>query len=423
MNHFKIFIDSSQWECSMNLIVCSKLYQYFIENGHTVVQDLKISDFIIVNSCGVSDWGKNRTLNIIQQYLNKKENHCSIIMFGCLADIDKQVTKGLNVIVIGFKDYQRLDALFYQKKRFEEIKPYCDDKTREKLLKKDYSNSVKLNINPIKIALMDRHQFFFSFPLLILSSRARNRYQTMMNRCVNTIFVQISEGCTGNCNYCSIKKAKGKVRSREIQDILDDIQTLYDPLKELYLSADDCGCYGTDKGVTLIQLLDAIHEKFPALSLKISYVDPSYFLKYSEEFLRIFQTMNITIIMIPLQSGSQTVLKKMNRNYDVIKVLDLIKKIKKISPSTLIFTHFIIGHPGETWGDYRKTIAAARFFDYPAPFEYSDNKGTVSEKRSDKVSRQVRYLRFILFCVYMNIVVFFRIVFFLRRNEDVKNSN
>jgi tRNA A37 methylthiotransferase MiaB len=368
-----------------------------------------------VNSCGVTDWGKNRTLNIVKKYQNIKENHPSIILFGCLIDIDQQVTKDLDIITIGFQDIQRMDNIFFQKKRFEEIRPYCDDKIRETLVKKKYSNTVKTTDNPIKIALLDRHQFLFSFPLIFLFSRARKKYHNMMNRCVNTIYVEISSGCTGNCNYCLIKKAKGKVHSRDIQDILKDIYKLYDPSKELYLAADDCGCYGVDKGLTIIQLLDAIHEKFPTLRLKINYIDPRYLLKYSEEFLRISQTMNITVIMIPLQSGSQIVLKKMNRDYDVSKVIDSIKRIRRVSPWTMIYSHFIVGHPGETWNEYRKTLAVARFFDYPAPFIYSNNKDTVSAEMPDKVTRPTCFLRFIIFILYLNIVIFFKIADSLKK--------
>jgi tRNA A37 methylthiotransferase MiaB len=409
MNHYKIFIDSARWECSPNLIVCSILYQYLVANGHTVTQEPTESDYIIVNSCGVTDRGKDRTLNIVRKYTDIKKGHTSIILFGCLVDIDRNVIGDLEVITIGLKDSQRLDAIFFEKKRFEEIRPYCDDDLKKELVQGKHSTAVKPTEDHIKIALLELHPFLFSFPLILLFPRTKKRYDQIKNRYFNNIYIEISKGCTGSCNYCLVRKAKGVVRSRNISDILRDIERVYDPSKELNLVADDCGCYGVDKGSTIIELLDAIQEKFPALRLKVNYIDPRYLLKYSEDFLRIFRTMNITSTMIPLQSGSQKVLKKMNRNYDVDKVIEVIKKIRNISPETIIISHFIVGHPGETWNAYYKSLAAARFFDYPAPFEYSNNKETESAEMTDQVSRSACFLRYAFFIMYLNLVVLFRI--------------
>lgn len=420
MSQLKIFIDSARWECSPNLVICSRLHQYLVDNGHIVIEEPEESDYIIVNSCGVTDRGKNRTLNIVQKHINQKEDHTSIILFGCLMDIDLEVAHDLNVITIGFKDSQRLDKIFFKKKQFKDTKPICNDELRKELVKGKHSTAIIPTDDPIKIAFLDLHLYLLSSPLIFLSRRARRRYYQMKNRFSNNIFIEISKGCTGHCNYCLVKKAKGKVQSRDIKQILQDIKQLYDPSKELFLVADDCGCYGVDKGSTIIQLLEAIHEKFPDLGLKINYIDPGYFLKYSEEFLRIFQTMKISVAMIPLQSGSQKVLGKMNRIYDATRALGVIKRIRSVSPETIINSHFIVGHPGETWKEYFKTLAAARFFDYPAPFEYSRNKSTVSAEMPDQVSRPICFLRFAIFIVYLNIVVFFRIVDSLKRSS--KNS-
>jgi ribosomal protein S12 methylthiotransferase len=411
MNHFKIFIDSSRWKCSSNLINWSRLHRYLTANGHTIIQDPEESDYIIINSCGAINKAKNRTLTIVQKYLQLKENHTSIILFGCLVDIDNQVVDTLDVKPIGLHDGQKLDAIFYQKKRFEDTERYCEDKIREVPIGEKHSTTILLTDEPIKTAMLNFHQFFLSVPLLLLFPSIRKRYHQIRSRFSNTIYVEISKGCNGNCNYCLVKRAKGKVQSRDIQDILRDIEKLYIPFKELCLVADDCGCYGVDKGSTIIQLLDSIHEKFPDIRLRLNYIDPRYFVKYSQDFLRIFQIMNIVSTIIPLQSGSQKILKKMNRSYDdATKVIDVLKKIRKVSPKTIFISQFIIGHPGEIWKDYLKTLAVARFFDYPVPIEYSNNKGTVSATMIDQVSQPIRSLRYAMFIIYLNVVVFFRIV-------------
>jgi len=415
MSQSKIFIGSAQWECSPNLIICSRLHQYFVDNGYIVIQDPRKSDYIIVNSCGVGDRAKVRSLNIVQKYLDLKKHDAKIILFGCLIDIEREAADKLDVISIGFKDNHRLDEIFFKKKRFEDSDPYCDDTLRKELVQGKHSKAKKPTDDPIKIALMDYHPFLISIPLIFLFQRVKQRYNQMRKRFSNNIYVEISRGCTGNCNYCLVRKAREKLQSRSIHDILMDIKRLYNPSKDLFLVADDCGCYGEDKDITIIELLDSIHQKFPDLRLKINYIDPRYLLKHSEEFIRIFQNMDITVAMIPLQSGSQKVLKKMNRNYDVAKVTDVIKRIRIVSPSTIINSHFIVGHPGETWHDYINTLSTARFFDYPLPFEYSNNKGTVSAEMPYQVSKVVRLLRYAFFIIYLNVVMFFRFADTLRK--------
>jgi len=409
MHQYKILLDSARWECSPNLITCSRLHDYFVANGHTIVQELTDSDYIIINSCGVTDRGKNRTLNIVRKYIEQKKDDTTILLFGCLIDIEPQVVKDLNVITIGLKDSQRLDALFSRSKLFREIQPFCDDTLRTQLVRGKHSTAVTPTTDPLKIALLDLHPFLFSFPLVMFFPQARKRFHQIRNRFTNTMYVEISKGCTGRCNYCLVRKAKGTVRSREIPEILSDIERLYDPSKDLYLVADDCGCYGVDKGSSIIELLDAIYGRFPDIRLKLNYIDPRYLLKHSEDFLRIFGSMHITSTMIPLQSGSQKVLKQMNRDYDAAEILKFINKIRTVSPSTFISSHFIVGHPGETWNEYRRTLAAARFFDYPAPFSYSNNKGTASAAMKNQVPRSICFLRYAFFILFLNVIVLFRI--------------
>jgi tRNA A37 methylthiotransferase MiaB len=390
-----------------------------VANGHTITQEPKECDYIIVNSCGVTDRGKNRTLNLVRKYIDLKDNHTSIILFGCLIDIDRQVTQNLDVLCIGLQDCQRLDTIFYQNKRFEDTEPHCDNALREELIKGKHRISIKPTDDPIKIALIDLYPYFLSFPLIQFFPSARNKYHRIRNRYSNNINVEISKGCTGNCNYCLVKKAKGTVQSRNIQDILKDIEKLYDPSKELYLVGDDCGCYGVDKGLTIIDLIDAIHDKFPDLRLKINYIDPSYLIQHSGDFLRIFRTTNISDTLIPLQSGSQKVLAKMNRKYDVTKVIDVIQSIRHGSPETIITSHFIVGHPGETWNDFCKTLAVCRFFDYPEPFVYSNNKDTASSRMTEQVPHPIGLLRYIIFIVYLNIVMVFRMTDAIKRNNNI----
>ena len=110
MGKYKVYIDSARWECGPNLVVCSRLYHFFKDNGHIIINNPEKADYIIINSCGVTDRGKNRTLNIVNNYVNQKSEITSIIVFGCLMDIEREVANGLDIISIGFKDSNRLSV-------------------------------------------------------------------------------------------------------------------------------------------------------------------------------------------------------------------------------------------------------------------------------------------------------------------------
>jgi tRNA A37 methylthiotransferase MiaB len=324
-------------------------------------------------------------------------------------DIDRTLAQGLDIIPIGFSDSLSLDEIFSTSQHFANIRPFCDDRLRGELTRNKHSMAVKLTDDLVTMALIDNHPFLISLPLIYASKKVRDRYRQTQDRFFNNISIEISRGCTGSCNYCLVKKAKGPLQSRDIQEIIDDIKRLYDPTKELFLIGDDCGCYGTDKGSSIIELLDRIHADFPALPLKVNYLDPGYLVRYSEDFVRIFQTMRITMTTIPLQSGSQRVLKKMNRHYDVAEVLAVIKRLRQVSPETLIYSHYIVGHPGESWRDFITTLKTTRLFDCPSPFVYSDNKGTISSQMDQHPSVPIRFIRYALFLLVLNIVVFIRL--------------
>jgi|GEM_PF-970802 tRNA A37 methylthiotransferase MiaB len=405
----KIHIDSTNWKCPQNLIICSRLHRFVLANGHDISHDPKTSDYIILSSCGGVNLDIKKTLNILQCYTDIKDSHTVIIVFGCLPDIDHEALRNLDVISIGFGEIQKLDSLFYQNVHFRDIDRYCEDSYKEKIidssqtLDEDQTESLKTKVSRF-------HPFFFSIPLIVLSSKAKQRYNQIHDRFILNDFVEISKGCTNNCNYCSIKKAKGSLESRNIPDIINDIKRVYSPSKALSLVADDCGCYGVDRRLSIIHLLDAIHEKFPEVRLRLNYLDPMYLTKYRQDFLRVFQTMHIASVTIPLQTGSQKILAKMNRHYDIGEALATCKKIKEISPSTIIVAHFIIGHPGETWRDYWRSLAASRFFDNPIPLSYSRNKNTVSATMANQISKHIRSFRYAIFILFLNVVVLFRIV-------------
>jgi tRNA A37 methylthiotransferase MiaB len=372
-----------------------------IENGHKIINDLSEADYIIINSCGFTKNYEDRSINLFKEIYPKKEKKATIIMFGCLVKINQKLIDSLDLYPIDYDDGEKFDEIFYKKIKFEDIKPYCDTKNFEK----QFFN--KIIIQPSK-----KIPIFLSRLMLPFSKKLRTNYQRVINDLItkNKILIEISKGCASNCKFCTIKKARGNICSRQINDIINDIEKLYDPKKELFLVADDCTSYGLDIKTNLFSLLYEIKKKFPDLLINLDNLNPYWLEKYPDIYIKLFSEFNICYATIPLQSGSNRILKDMNRNYNIKKIRNIIKKIKMVSPKTIIYTHFIICYPKEKIIDFLKSIYSSLYFDLSIVFIYSEPKDSISLGLSNHKSRFVRIYRLVFFKLFQNFVTFYKLL-------------
>ena len=254
-------------------------------------------------------------------------------------------------------------------------------------------------------------QFLFPKIFSFFSKRIRIKYDCFAKLLShkNKIFIQISRGCNYNCSYCAIKKAKGNPVSIATENIIKNIRKIYHPSKTLVLVADDCAMYGVDTNSNLIKLIYEINKSFPGCKFDLSFIHPRYIQRFPDELINLFKNVNIEAVEIPLQSGSNRILKKMRRHYDIEKVLKIIEKIKKTSPQTLFLTQFIIGHPGETTRDFIKTLKSSKYFDFSYPITYSDMEGTHSFQLSNKKTTFTINVRAYFSILFMSFVLLYKL--------------
>jgi len=400
MDSYSVYIDSAAWVCEVNLIGCSKIYRYLVENGHKITEDPSQADYIIINSCGLTKNHIERCVSLYKNYNSLKKESAKIIMFGCLVKINPKLLEKLDSLTIDFDEVEKFDKIFYKNTKFESINPHCDAKTKNELLKQNPFHRTEI------------FPFLLSGFILLFSKKAKLNYKKMLDNVTykSRIFLEISRGCTGNCNYCVIKRARGNIKSRPIKDIIADINKIKNPNEKLFLVANDCGCYGVDIKTNLVELMYEINKNYPDLAIELNYLNPQWIEKNSDQYIKLFKDVKIDFVVIPIQSGSNSVLKNMNRRYNVRKVVKTIDEIKKVSPHTFIYSHFIIGHPGEKWIDYFKTLKSAIHFDFPIAFEYSEHEGTVSSTLPHHKSFLTVTLRYMLYILFMNFLMFHKLL-------------
>ncbi|MHA1874357.1 MAG: tRNA (N(6)-L-threonylcarbamoyladenosine(37)-C(2))-methylthiotransferase [Candidatus Heimdallarchaeaceae archaeon] len=170
---------------------------------------------------------------------------------------------------------------------------------------------------------------------------------------------EISTGCLSNCSYCEVKYARGKLFSYPTDLIAEEIrQSLKDGCKEIWLTSQDCGCWGRDFNSNLPQLLDKISKIDGKFFIRIGMMNPLHTKDIVDELIDSYKSEKIfKFLHLPVQSGSDRILEKMNRGYRVRDFIEIVRRFREEFSSMTLWTDVIVGFPGETEEDFKKTIA------------------------------------------------------------------
>lgn len=171
--------------------------------------------------------------------------------------------------------------------------------------------------------------------------------------------VNIEEGCLDACAYCSTRLVKGRLYSYPVADIVQQVKSLVaDGCVEIQLTGQDCGCYGFDTGTNLAELVQRILDEVPGdYKMRLGMGNPRHMLRYTDSLLKCFDDERVyKFIHLPVQSGSEDILKAMNRKHSAQDYIDLAEAFNRI-PRFTLSTDLIVGFPGESERDFLDTLA------------------------------------------------------------------
>lgn len=171
--------------------------------------------------------------------------------------------------------------------------------------------------------------------------------------------VNIEEGCLDACAYCSTRLVKGRLYSYPVADIVQQVKNLVaDGCVEIQLTGQDCGCYGFDTGTNLAELVQRILDEVPGdYKMRLGMGNPRHMLRYTDSLLKCFDNERVyKFIHLPVQSGSEDILKAMNRKHSAQDYVDLAEAFNRI-PRFTLSTDLIVGFPGESERDFLDTLA------------------------------------------------------------------
>lgn len=212
-----------------------------------------------------------------------------------------------------------------------------------------------------------------------------------------TSIIEIASGCMSVCTFCQTKLAKGQLRSYRIGDILRQFRhDVNDGCKEIWLTSTDSGCYGRDIGSNLIELLESCISIKGDYQIRIGMMNPMFLADMSKRLLEIFVESDkiFKFLHIPLQSGSDVILRKMRRGHTAKIFVDTVKTFRNKIPEVTIATDVIVGFPSETMDDFERSLEIIKVTepDVVNISKYGARPGTVAAK-SKKISSQMIKVR------------------------------
>ncbi len=322
--------------CKVNSYESNYMKESLLKSGFLFADNMSSADIIIVNTCTVTNIADNKCLKLIRR-IKREAPNALLCVVGCSVQNNYETYKKLNIpILLGNKDKSKISTY---------IKNYLDNKE----LYRYQDNNRDL---PFEEMTLDDFEH----------ARA---------------YIKIEDGCDNFCSYCIIPFVRGKIRCKDFNDIIKEAKNLVkNNHKEIVLTGINTGAY-LNNGHDLVDVVNELSKIPSLLRIRLSSVEVTELNAKFMEMLKVNPKF-CDHLHIPLQSGSNTILKLMNRKYDMDYFFHKIEEIRKIRPNISITTDIIVGFPKETEECFMETYHNAQKLKFSKihVFPYSKRDGT-----------------------------------------------
>ncbi|NLG82633.1 MAG: tRNA (N(6)-L-threonylcarbamoyladenosine(37)-C(2))-methylthiotransferase MtaB [Bacilli bacterium] len=345
--------------CKVNNYETEAISELFKKAGYTRVDFEDIADVYVINTCTVTNTGDRKSRKMIRQAIRRNPD-AIVCVTGCYAQTKPNEIaqiEGVDII-IGTNGRERIVDLVEQYRKNREPITFVKDVFRD--------------------------VEFENLPVMFYESRTRAN-------------LKIQEGCYNFCTFCIIPFARGKMRSKKPEDVIREIQNLVNHGHlEIILTGIHTGGYGVDfDNYDLADLISDIESNVNGIKrLRISSIEIS---QISDKMINVMKKSKILAnhLHIPLQSGSDTVLQRMNRKYTTNEYYAKIEEIRSHFPDIAITTDVIVGFPGETEEEFQETYSFIKKVGYSSlhVFPYSKRSGTKAARMANQIPDIIKSVR------------------------------
>lgn len=337
--------------CKVNIYESEVVTDLLKKGGYEIVSFEDKADIYIINTCSVTNESDKKSRKMINR-AKKNNSEAIIVVMGCYSQVSSDDIEA--DIILGNKDKSKI---------VEILNDFIRDREGKKII---YDLS-SVEFEKMEISHFDNH------------TRA---------------FVKIQDGCNAFCSYCIIPYTRGRVRSKNKEDVIEEVSRLVrDGYKEIVLTGIHTGRYGIDINSSLYELLCELVKIPNIYRIRLSSIEIN---EVTPEIIDLYKNNKIMAshLHVPLQSGSNKILKLMNRRYNKEEFMKMIDKLREIEDISLT-TDLIVGFPNETDDDFEETMDTLKKIHFTKihTFPYSRRRGTVADKMDGHISGDIKKKR------------------------------
>lgn len=343
--------------CKVNQYETNAMEQQFIQNNYKIVDNTEKADIYVINTCTVTNMADRKSRQMLRRV--KEINQSAVIVVcGCYAQVAKTELEQIPEvdIILGINEKNKIVQI---------VEEYLASKN-----------------NIIEVADVSKQKEFLDFGDVTYTEK---------NRAV----IKVQDGCNMFCSYCLIPYARGRIRSRKIENVVSEIEKIAKQgIKEVVITGIHVASYGKDfenENIRLINLLEEINKIEGIARIRLSSLEPTI---VDEEFAQRLSKLEKICdhFHLSLQSGCDATLKRMNRKYTTARYKEATEILRKFYPNANFTTDVIVGFPGETDEEFNQTYKFLKEIEFYKMhiFKYSPRKGTVAEKLPNQVDGNIK---------------------------------
>lgn len=345
--------------CKVNQYETNGMTQKFIDAGYEIVEMDEPSDICVVNTCTVTNMSDRKSRQVLRR-MKEKNNNIIVVAVGCYAQVAKEELESYDEIDLVLGNNEKNAVVEY-------IEKYINEKHK---------------INEVTDVMMQRE--FVDFGTVTYTEKTR-------------AVIKVQDGCDRFCSYCIIPYARGRVRSREPQSIINEITDIAkNGIKEVVITGIHIASYGRDfkNDYRLIELLEDLNKIDGIERIRLGSLEPTLI---TEDFLGRLVKLNKIChhFHLSLQSGCTKTLQAMNRKYTTGEFENIVKLLREVYKDVILTTDIIVGFPGETDEDFNETyeyLKRIKFYKMHV-FKYSPRKGTKAADMKEQVDGNIKEKR------------------------------
>src|SRR6266567_1198777 len=379
----KFFIKT--YGCQMNERDSEQVAHSLVARGYEQVAHETEADVVLLNTCSVRDMADQKALGKMGMLgrMARERPHVVFGFLGCMAQ-----ARGESLL----KNLPHVDLVVGTQK-FHRVADYVEELVAKKTAR-------TAGVTDPGYRRMDDLRFSIVDVAEEAGSQSTIREQQFAPRQASA-FVSIMQGCNMHCTFCIVPQTRGAERSRTIEEIVTEVRELvFRGVKEVTLLGQIVNLYGRhefpkiDNKTPFVQLLDAVHEIDGLERLRFTSPHP---IGFREDLIEAYRRLPklVNHLHLPVQSGSDKILKAMHRTYTAEKYVDLVRRVREAREGIAVTTDIIVGFPGETEDDFQETreLVEEIQFDNAFVFRYSPRGDTPAAEMTDQIDEHVKEQR------------------------------